>query len=336
MATLALRHTLRGHQEPCVWHLSWCPSGGSFASCGADKTIRLWAAQGDEWSCHAILEEGHQRAIRWCSWSPCGRLLASASFDGMALVWKCEDGAFECIASLEGHESEVKAVAWSVSGAYIATCGRDKSVFVWEAEDDMYEVAAVLHNHSQDVKSVAWHPQDDVLASASYDDTVRVFTQHHDDWHCKQRIDAHTSTVWCACFSPDGSAIVTCSDDRSVGVWRQNAEGAYERQASLAEVHSRPVYTVDWNHGGAEGSDDGELVATGGGDDAVCVIRAPVGGGELERVCRHERVHAGDVNCTAWSPRSNPGWLATAGDDGCIRMWRVTPDVTPDRTPPAA
>eukprot|EP00965_Chrysotila_dentata_P247973 6208061-Pleurochrysis_carterae.AAC.1 len=90
------------------------------------------ACQGGHWRCFAVLEEGHQRTIRWCSWSPCGLQLASCSFDGLAMIWRCETDEFECVASLEGHENEVKAVAWSASGSFIATCGRDKSVFVWE------------------------------------------------------------------------------------------------------------------------------------------------------------------------------------------------------------
>ena len=41
------------------------------------------------------------------SWSPCGKYLASASFDGTVAVWDNKSGQFECGASLEGHENEV-------------------------------------------------------------------------------------------------------------------------------------------------------------------------------------------------------------------------------------
>ena len=45
--------------------------------------------------------------MRWVSWSPCGKYLASASFDGTVAVWDNKSGQFECGASLEGHENEV-------------------------------------------------------------------------------------------------------------------------------------------------------------------------------------------------------------------------------------
>ena len=303
------------------------------ASCGEDRTIRLWKSEPGQlaWSCVAVLEEGHQRTIRWCAWSPDARFLASCSFDGTASVWEYNDGDFDCVASLEGHENEVKAVSWSASGQLLATCGRDKSVFIWEAEDEMYEVAAVLHSHAGDVKAVAWHPALEVLASASYDDTLKLYSVAGDEWQLAATLTGHTSTVWALAFSPDGTALASCSDDRAVMLWRQkgSAECDYAHAATLREVHERPIYAIDWaRHGG------GGLLATAGGDDAVGLLRpsfdAQSNACSLTLVSRRENAHSGDVNSVGWRPMPSDdaaaspqgGWLATCGDDGRIRLWR--------------
>ena len=89
---------------------------------------------GEGWVCKTVLEGAHQRTIRSTGWSPCGRFLACASFDGTVTVWDKSNGEFECSTTLEGHENEVKCVAWARSGTLLATCSRDKSVWIWEGE----------------------------------------------------------------------------------------------------------------------------------------------------------------------------------------------------------
>ena len=280
-----------------------------------------------------MLEEGHQRTIRWCAWSPDARFVASCSFDGTAAVWESLDGEFDCVAQLEGHENEVKAVAWSPSGGMLATCGRDKSVFVWEVADENFEVAGVLHSHGGDVKCVKWHPQREVLASASYDNTLKLYVQGDggEEWRCAGTLAAHASTVWALAFSPDGASLASCSDDKSVVLWRDTTGDGlgFVPASSLREVHERTIYTLDW------ATDGSNVIATGGGDDAIALMRARVGepgmplaGGSLEALGVTSGAHGGDVNAVAWQPGGGGGGaggslLASCGDDGCLRLWRV-------------
>ena len=234
---------LLGHSER-VWSVSWHPSGRLLASCSSDKTVRVWRnASGDlaaasGWECCALLEGVHTRTVRCVSWSPCGRLLASAGFDGRVAVWSIRQppqpveqqregdssGAplpasgiahllssprlvLDCVCQLEGHENEVKGVSWSADGRLLASCSRDKTVWLWEKDEGKdgelgFECVSVASGHSADVKHVAFHPQLPLLLSASYDNTVRVWREEEEDtggeWESAHTLEGHNSTVWMA------------------------------------------------------------------------------------------------------------------------------------------
>ena len=95
----------------------------------------------NSWVKKASLEGGHQRTVRCAAWSPCDKLLATASFDGTTCIWDRKTGDYDVAATLEGHENEVKSVSWSCGGNLLATCSRDKSVWIW---DGMFSFSYML------------------------------------------------------------------------------------------------------------------------------------------------------------------------------------------------
>jgi WD40 repeat protein len=130
-----------------------------------------------QWRLFATIT-GHARSIRDVKFAPISTslVLATASFDGMVMIWECtlndiydstiqENDRFEAIAQLEGHENEVKHVAWNQTGSLLASCGRDKTVWIWECflpgtvggmdaggnvpggEEGDFECLAVLQGH---------------------------------------------------------------------------------------------------------------------------------------------------------------------------------------------
>ncbi|KAI8920166.1 WD40-repeat-containing domain protein [Powellomyces hirtus] len=336
---LELVAELTGHTDR-VWCISWHPTIPLFASCSGDKSVRLWKLDGGNgtWSCVSVLDDAHKRTIRSCAFSPDGRLLATASFDASTAVWERDEstGDWECIATLEGHENEVKSVSWSASGSLLSTCSRDKSIWIWEVvgESD-FECLSVLQEHEQDVKMIKWHPNEEVLASASYDDTIKIWREDDDDWYCSDTLKGHGSTVWAVDFDQTGNMLASVSDDRTLKFWQRRAPDnnnsalGYRQDpkwhciATLPEHHSRTIYSVAWSkvHG---------RVATTGADNCIRIIEqvqpttTDMPTFTVATTLREPHGHS-DMNSAQWCPLDREGLgslLATAGDDGAVRVWR--------------
>ena len=114
--------------------------------------------------------------------------------------------------------------------------------------------------------------------------------------------------------------------------------------------HERTVFSVDWSCGG--------FIATGSGDNAIRVfdvISSPdahdghtsernvdavdqltddstvaskgsmngtAAAPDVALLAKRSAAHEGDVNCVRWHP-SDGTLLASAGDDGCVCLWRL-------------
>ena len=100
--------------------------------------------------------------------------------------------------------------------------------------------------------------------------------------------------------------------------------------ATCSGYHNRTIFSVDWSKNG--------YIATGGADNTVCIFSVEAaemeesGSGGIDALgqvscrleCRKEGAHPFDVNCVRWHPK-NANLLATAGDDGAIRLWEFQP-----------
>jgi WD40 repeat protein len=248
--------------------------------------------------------------------------LACASFDATVSIWESANGEFDCVATLEGHENEVKCVAWDSRGSMLATCSRDKSVWIWATDADKeFECVSILNGHTQDVKVVRWHPHEPLLVSGSYDDTIRLWHESpsgDDEWECAQTLTGHTSTVWDVAFDASGQRLVSCSDDLTVRVW-QPVGGKWQCVCTLQGYHTRTVFSVDVSTSG--------LIATGSSDNHVRIFAPdpevlPPDGPSFRLLADSAADHPSDVNCVRWNPR-DASILATACDDGALRLWRV-------------
>ncbi|NES23429.1 MAG: WD40 repeat domain-containing protein [Symploca sp. SIO3E6] len=125
-------HTGASNQAPgrsnlSVSVLAYTPDGSILVSGSYDRTIKVWNQITGQLAYPPL--RGHTGRIEAIAINPNGKVLASASRDGVRL-WNLQTG--ELLAVLRGHGDWVKSLAFSKDGQLLATGGFDQSITIWQ------------------------------------------------------------------------------------------------------------------------------------------------------------------------------------------------------------
>lgn len=158
------------------------------------------------------LLRGHDSAVVGAAFSPDGRRVATASWDGTARVWGAADGT--PIGPPFDHDKPVLAVAFSPDGRQILTVSDDRTSRLVDLASHQ---VVLLDGHEDVIRSGAFSPDGGLAVTASFDKSARIWNARTGDENAVLR--GHRKAVTAAVFSTDGHRIVTASDDASGQVW---------------------------------------------------------------------------------------------------------------------
>jgi ribosome assembly protein 4 len=137
-------------------------------SASDDTTCYLWEPKKSKQP--IIQMTGHSKIINIVSFSPDGKLIASAAFDKNIRVWNNKG---KHISTFRGHVQEVYQIAWASDSRLFVSGSKDSTMKVWDSKTG--ELVEDLPGHADEVYSVDWSPDGFFVGSGSKDRLVKIW-----------------------------------------------------------------------------------------------------------------------------------------------------------------
>ena len=264
---------------------------------GRDGSVKVWDLESG--SLIADLE-GFRTEIADVSWSPDGKRLAVAGWEGKAIVW---DGAGFSRRTVFDEFDTATSVEWSPDGERLAIGGASSGGLISILDITSGEKVHNLVCEIGLIFSLAWHPEGGLLvAGESYRGRMQIWgTERGELLHTFQ---AHDHAVPGLSWSPDGRRLASTSVDQSIKIWEPDT---WTAAVTIETAHAGAVISALWG-------DDGRQLISGGKDGIVRVWQAD-NGEEINTL----RGHRTNVEALAmWSDR---GLVVSGGHDGTLKFW---------------
>lgn len=196
----------------------------------------------------------HDDVIYAVSWSPDGKWLATASLDGVCLIYDSASGL--PVQRLEGHSKGVTGIDWmprsssqsGVSTSLIVTCSLDQTLRVWSPGMDQPgtspELVRTMDQHTGAVRGIARQPQSSlsspvIVASWGDERTVRFWQPDNGRLLRFARLPA---CVTAAAWAADGRQLFAALESGEITrISFSNA--AFEKVATT----ERPITSLAWS-----------------------------------------------------------------------------------------
>ncbi|KAG5459092.1 MAG: WD40-repeat-containing domain protein [Olpidium bornovanus] len=198
---------------------------------------------------------GHTQRVGNLAWN--GELLTTGSRDRRILHRDSRTGA-QSIATLTAHRQEICGLKWDVPNNKLASGGNDNRLLVWD-----YINANPIHTfaeHTAAVKAIAWNPhQRGILASGggTADKTIKIWDINVG----QQKVTRDTGSQVCnLAWSQNENELLSTHgySQNHIAVWEPDTMDGI---VTLTGHCSRVLYLAK--------HPDGEIIATGAGDETV-------------------------------------------------------------------
>ncbi|KAK1349229.1 WD repeat-containing protein 26-like [Heracleum sosnowskyi] len=294
---------LQEHSDE-VWFLQFSHNGQYLASASGDHLVIIWEVNSDGRVTLKNRLSGHQKPIFHVSWSPDGLQLLTCGVQETARRWNVYSG--ECLQVYEKNGVGIVSCEWAPDGKGIYFGFTDKSISVWDLEGKEVEcwkgqriVSISDLGVTSDGKRIITICKNSVILLFDKESNVEKFVEEDE-------------TITSFSLSSDNKFLLVSLVNQEIHLWK--IEG-HPKLVGKYRGHKRTRYVLKACFGGFEQS----FVACGSEDAQVYIWHR--GSGKLVETLPG---HSGAVNSVSWNP-ANPHMLASASDDGTIRIWGLNP-----------